>query len=92
MATISTDKRFDKIDAQLDHIATALLKGFDSVNVALHTKASSEDLHTALDLLDSLMKQQEISDDERLVMSHQLAQLHTWVEAAAKRIGLEFSH
>jgi hypothetical protein len=38
------------------------------------------------------MKQQEVSDDERLVMSVQLTRLHDWVEQAAKRIDLKFVH
>ena len=42
--------------------------------------------------LDSIEKQLEISDDERLVMAHQLTQLHDWVEQAAKRIDVKFAH
>lgn len=42
--------------------------------------------------LDSIEKQLEISEDERLVMAHQLTQLHDWVELAAKRIDVKFAH
>lgn len=42
--------------------------------------------------LDSIEKQLEISEDERLVMAHQLTQLHDWVEKAAKRIDIKFAH
>lgn len=65
---------------------------FDKIDSALETKASSNDLQTALGLLDTLAKRQEISDDERLVMSHQLTRLHDWIEEAAKRIDLKFVH
>ena len=58
----------------------------------MEKKANNDDLQTALDLLDTLAKRQEISDDERLVMGHQLTRLHEWVEAAAKRIDLKFTH
>lgn len=62
------------------------------VNSKLDEKANSKDMQTALNLLDSLAKRQEISDDERIVMSHQLTRLHDWVEEAAKRIDLKFVH
>jgi chromosome segregation ATPase len=42
--------------------------------------------------LDSIEKQIEISEDERLVMAHQLTQLHDWVEKAAKRIDVKLAH
>lgn len=65
---------------------------FDKIDATLETKANNSDLQTALDLLDTLAKRQEISDDERLVMGHQLTRLHDWVEEAAKRIDLKFVH
>jgi hypothetical protein len=92
MEDIASEERFDKIDAQLERISTALIKGFDRIDKTLETKADSADLQTALGLLDKLAKRQEISDDERLVMGYQLTRLHEWVEAAAKRIDLKFVH
>lgn len=92
MKDIPSEERFDKIDAQLERISTALIKGFDRIDKILETKANSADLQTALGLLDTLAKRQEISDDERLVMGHQLTRLHEWVEAAAERIDLKFVH
>lgn len=65
---------------------------FDSVDKKLDSKADAKDLQQALNMLDALMKRQEISDDERLVMSHQLTRLHDWVEQAAARIDLKFVH
>ena len=65
---------------------------FDRIDKALEVKANSNDLQTAINLLDTLAKRQEISDDERIVMSHQLTRLHDWVEEAAKRIDLKFVH
>ena len=86
------EKRFDKIDAQLERISVALINGFEHTNKILETKADAIDLHKALNLLDAFAKRQEISDDERLVLSHQLTRLHDWVEEAAKRIDLKFVH
>jgi hypothetical protein len=65
---------------------------FDKIDKILETKANSDDLQKALGLLDTLAKRQEISDDERIVMGHQLTRLHEWVEEAAKRIDLKFVH
>lgn len=45
-----------------------------------------------LNHLDSIEKRIEISDDERIVMAHQLTRLHEWVEQAAERIDLKFAH
>lgn len=92
MTELSTNERFDKIDAQLERISIALIKGFDRIDKNLETKADAADLQKALELLDSIVKRQEISDDERLVMGHQLTRLHDWVEEAAKRIDLKFIH
>lgn len=65
---------------------------FDKIDKALESKANNVDMQSALSLLDALVKRQEISDDERIVMSHQLTLLHEWVEEAAKRIDLKFVH
>jgi hypothetical protein len=99
MTDATNEKRFDKIDAQLNkmdeqlHLITkAVVKGFDRIDKTLETKADAVDLQKALGLLDSFAKRQEISDDERLVMGHQLTRLHDWVEEAAKRIDLKFVH
>lgn len=64
---------------------------FDRIDKNLESKASNEDMQRVLGLLDTLAKQQEISDDERLVMGHQLERLDHWVHDLAKKIGYELS-
>jgi archaellum component FlaC len=49
-------------------------------------------MQSILNHLDSLEKRLEISEDERLVMAHQLTRLHDWVERAAERINIKFAH
>jgi len=83
--------RFDKIDAQLDRLATAMIKGFDRIDKVLETKASNEDIQRVLGLLDELARRIEISDDERLVMGHQLDRLDHWTHELAQKIGHELS-
>ena len=63
---------------------------FDRIDKTLEDKASSTDFQKVMTKLDALMKLQEITDDERLVMASQLTRLHEWVEQAAKRIDLKF--
>jgi hypothetical protein len=89
---IDTKKRFDKLDKQMDNLADAMIKGFSRIEKTLETKADSKDLNRLIGLVDSLAKRIEISEDERLVMAHQLTQLHDWVELAAKRIDVKFAH
>jgi hypothetical protein len=64
---------------------------FDKLDKAIEDKASSADMQRVLGLLDSLAKRQEISDDERLVMGHQLDRLDHWVHELADKIGFELS-
>lgn len=65
---------------------------FDRIDKTLELKADSADLRRVISSLDAIIKRQEISDDERLVMATQLTRLHDWVEQAAERIDLKFVH
>ena len=65
---------------------------FDKLDAELTKKSGAGDVHKILEVVDSLAKRQKISDDERLVMAHQLTRLHDWVEEASKRIDLKFAH
>lgn len=85
------DERLSRIDAQLDRITAAIVTGFDRMGKALSTRADKADLNRIYDLLDKIAKQQEIDDDERLVMGHQLEKLDRWVHELAKKIGYELA-
>ena len=82
---LTTDERLDRIDVQLDRIATAVGKGFDRIDKALGGKADKADTDRIFDLLDKIAKKQEIDEDERLVMGHQLDRLDRWVHEVAKK-------
>lgn len=88
---LAIDKRLDRIDAQLDRIAAAVISGFDRMDKAVDVKADKADLERIYDLLDKIAKQQEINDDERLVLGHQLEKLDRWVHDVAKKIGYELA-
>lgn len=64
---------------------------FDKLDKALEEKSSSADMQRVLGLLDEIAQRQEISDDERLVMGHQLERLDRWTHELAKKIGYELS-
>ncbi len=87
----TTDQRLDKIDKQLDKIVTVIVKGFDRIDKALETKAGTKDLQRVYDSLDKISKQQEIDNDERLVMGHQLDRLDRWVHEVADKIGYKLT-
>ncbi len=50
-----------------------------------------QEISKVFDYLDSLLKKHEITDDERLVMGHQLDRLDQWTHELAKKIGYELS-
>ena len=102
---VDSGDRFDKIDkqfeemrgeftsvyAQLDKLTTIVIKGFDRIDRDLEKKADKKDLNRLYDLMDKISKKQEIDDDERLVMGHQLDRLDRWVHEVADKIGYKLS-
>jgi hypothetical protein len=85
-----TDARIDDVLGVLDVMMTQIDERFRGVE-GEQTKMQAQIQHI-LDNLDSIEKRLEISDDERLVMAHQLTRLHEWVERAAERIDIKFAH
>jgi hypothetical protein len=59
---------------------------FDKIDEALGDKSSNKDMQRVLNLLDSVVKRQKISNDERLVMGHQLERLDRWTHELANKI------
>jgi hypothetical protein len=50
-------------------------------------KEARKEISKVFDALDSLLKDHEITDDERLVMGHQLDRLDKWTHELADKIG-----
>jgi len=46
-----------------------------------------DEISRVFDYLDNLLKKQSISDDERIVMGHQLDRLDKWTHELAAKIG-----
>ena len=85
-----TRKDIDDVLSVLDVMITRMDERFSKAEVTL---ADTQKLiQNILNQLDNIEKRLEISEDERLVMAHQLTQLHEWVEKAAARIDVKFAH
>lgn len=81
------DDRFIKVDGQFDRLTAAMINGFDRIDKKLETKADKADVNNMMKMLDRVLKKQEISDDERLVMGFQLERLNKWTHELANKIG-----
>jgi len=88
-ATI-TRKDIDDVLNVLDIMMTRIDERFSKVESTLED--TQKQIQNILNQLDNIEKRLEISEDERLVMAHQLTQLHEWVEKAAARIDVKFAH
>ena len=69
------EKRFGELEAKMD-------TRFDETNNRIDKIISS---------LNTLAKRQEIDEEERLVMGHQLERLDQWVHQLAEKIGVKLS-
>lgn len=85
-----TRKDIDDVLNVLDVMMTRIDERFSGIEITL-TKTQKQ-VQNILNQLDGIEKRLEISEDERLVMAHQLTQLHEWVEKAASRIDVKFAH
>jgi hypothetical protein len=70
---------------------TYMEERFDRIDKALEKKAEKSDVERILGALDAFAKRQEIDEEERLVMGHQLERLNQWVHQLAGKIGVELS-
>jgi archaellum component FlaC len=85
-----TRKDIDDVLNVLDVMMTRIDERFSQIENT--TTDTQRQIQNILNQLDHIEKQLEISEDERLVMAHQLTQLHEWVEKAAARIDVKFAH
>lgn len=78
-------------DKEFTELFKYMTDRFDRVDKTLEGKASNKDMQKVLAMLDAFAKRQEISDDERLVMGHQLERLDRWTHDLANKIGYTLS-
>ena len=70
---------------------TYVSKKLDIIEDKLDDTAKKVDIQSILNRLDSIEKQLEISEDERLVMGHQLDMVNRWVKEVADKIGYKLT-
>ncbi len=68
---------------------TFMEKRFNDVESKLNDKSEKMQVNKLIDMIDAISKRQEINDDERLVMGHQLSRLDKWVHDLAVKIDYE---
>jgi|SRR5882757_216845 len=60
--------------------------------IELEQKKTRDEISKVFEYLDNLLKKQNISDDERLVMGHQLDRLDKWTHELALKIGHDLAN
>lgn len=79
------DERFEKVDVGLFKIEQKM----DEHDRQL--QELKEGQNKIFDILDGIAKKQEIDDDERLVLQHQLNKMITWAKQVADKVGVELT-
>ncbi len=74
---------------EFTRLFTYMEERFDRIDTRFDD--TNKRIDQVMGLLDTLAKQQEINEDERLVMRHQLERLDQWVHQLADKIGVELS-
>jgi chromosome segregation ATPase len=77
------------ISSVVDDLMVRIDERFDRIETE-QAKMRVE-IQQILNSLDSIEKQLEISEDERLIMGHQLERLDKWVHELAEHIGFKLS-
>lgn len=85
--------RLDGVERRLDGVERRAIRiehNVDELKVDL--KQIQKDMQRILNHIDSIEKDISINEDERAVIGMQLTRLHDWVEKAASKVGVEFTH
>jgi DNA-binding ferritin-like protein len=77
-----SEDQFTKLFKYMEEFRSDVNKRFDETN---------ERIDNVMNAVMAFAKQQEISDEERLVMGHQLDRLDAWVHQLADKIGVTLS-
>jgi hypothetical protein len=89
MSTNATRKDIDDVLGVLDVMMTRIDERF--TNLESNDTKTHEQIKKIMNNLDSFVKRQEISEDERLVMGHQLERLDRWTHELAEKIGYKLA-
>jgi archaellum component FlaC len=88
------DQRLDKIDAQLERMAVAIVKGFDKTDKKI--EATEANLKTQIDIyaraVDAYAKQSETYMQEMLALGNKVDRLEKQIEQIAEHLHLKLSY
>lgn len=85
MSKSASQKDIDDVLSVLDTMMNRIDERFNTLEE--NDKNTQQQISNILDNLDSFAKRLEISEDERLVMGHQLDRLNRWTQELAQKIG-----
>jgi hypothetical protein len=88
---MNADEMKSILDTSLAQIMGQVNGRFDKLEVKIDQRATKEDVERLFGAVDAFAKKIEISDEERIVMSHQLDRLDAWVHQLADKIGVSLS-
>lgn len=87
--TKNISESFDDVTALLNTFILQVDTRFNDVESRV--EKTQNDISKIFSHLDNILKKQEISDDERLVMGHQLERLDRWTHQLADKIGYKLT-
>ena len=92
--TLTMDERLDKIDAQLERMATAIVKGFSETNSKVD--AVETNLKGQIDIyaraVDAYAKQSETYMQEMLALGSKVDRLEKQIEQIAEHLHLKLAY
>jgi exonuclease VII small subunit len=92
--SITLDERLEKLDAQLEHIATAVVKGFERTDKEI--ESTEMNLKTQIDIyaraVDAYAKQSETYMQEMLALGAKVDRPEKQIEQIAEHLHLKLAH
>jgi hypothetical protein len=85
-----TKHSFDRLDTRLDVITTNMFTKDDAEEMRA-VLADKADINRLLNATDFIAKQMHNYNQELPAIKHQIQNMNDWIQAAAKKIGVEYN-
>lgn len=91
MVDTSANDRFDKIDAQLERISVALIKGFNDVDKRFEKTESKFDkrFDALTNIIDGYASKIDSYAQEMAAMDHKINRLERYIQVLADKAGVD---
>lgn len=88
------DAGFDEVLTEMRGFTSMVAARFDAVDVRFERVESDihkirADIQRIFSQLDSIEKRLEISEDERIILGHQIDRAYKWLKQVADKVGVE---